>query len=151
LALGITGAALRYLGGYGPVRRYVADASYWIYLAHLPVVAALQVWVGHWPLLWSLKFPFIPVASLALLFASYHWPVRPTVLGQLLIGRRVRRGAGVAPQPEPPPPSPRATRTTAPDDAPPVASLQGISRSFGSVVALDRLDLQLRSGELLAL
>jgi peptidoglycan/LPS O-acetylase OafA/YrhL len=46
IALGLTGAALRFLSGYSPVRRYIADASYWVYLAHLPVVAALQVWVG---------------------------------------------------------------------------------------------------------
>ena len=39
--LGLTGAALRFLSNYSAVRRYIADASYWIYLAHLPVVAAL--------------------------------------------------------------------------------------------------------------
>jgi ABC-type multidrug transport system ATPase subunit/peptidoglycan/LPS O-acetylase OafA/YrhL len=152
LALGLTGAALRWLDGYSPVRRYVADASYWIYLAHLPVVAALQVWVGHWPLHWSLKYPFVLVASLAVLFASYHWLVRPTLIGQLLNGRRVRRGKGDSPRPEPPSPAPHPTRSSATrDGASPVASLQGITRSFGGVVALDRVELQLRHGELLAL
>ena len=29
-----------------PVRRYLADASYWVYLAHLPVVFFLQALVG---------------------------------------------------------------------------------------------------------
>ena len=43
---GLTGAALRFLSNYSATRRYVADASYWIYLAHLPVVAAFQVWVA---------------------------------------------------------------------------------------------------------
>ena len=38
--LGLTGAALRFLSNYSATRRYIADASYWIYLAHLPVVAA---------------------------------------------------------------------------------------------------------------
>ena len=151
LALGLTGAALRYLDGYSPLRRYVADASYWLYLAHLPVVAALQVWVGHWSLHWSLKYPFILATSLALLFASYHWLVRPTLIGQLLDGRRVRRSAGDAPQPGPPSPAPRPTRSTQAQDATSVATLQGISRSFGGVVALDRFELQLRRGELLAL
>ncbi len=151
LALGLTGAALRWLDGYSPVRRYIADASYWIYLAHLPVVAALQVWVGHWPLHWSLKYPVILAVSFAVLFASYHWLVRPTLIGQLLNGRRVRRGKGDAPQPLPPSPAPRGTRTTQPHGAAPVAALQGITRSFGGVTALDRFDLQLRRGELLAL
>ena len=86
--LGLTGAALRFLSNYSAVRRYLADASYWIYLAHQPVVAAFQVWVGHWPLHWSVKYPFILVASFAVLFLSYHFLVRPSFIGQLLIGRR---------------------------------------------------------------
>ncbi len=89
---GLTGAALRYLSNYSPVRRYLADASYWVYLAHLPVVAAFQVWVGHWPLHWAIKYPFILVASFALLFLSYHFLVRPTVIGQLLNGRKYPLG-----------------------------------------------------------
>ena len=71
-----------------PARRYIADASYWIYLAHLPVVAALAVWVGHWPLHWGFKYPFILVVSFAVLFLSYHFLVRPTFIGKLLNGRK---------------------------------------------------------------
>src|SRR5689334_20733425 len=90
IALGLTGAALKFLSGYSPVRRYIADASYWVYLAHLPVVAALQVWMGHWQVSWAIKFPLIVAISFAVLFASYHWLVRFTVVGQLLNGRRHR-------------------------------------------------------------
>jgi len=86
--LGLTGAALRFLSNYSAVRRYIADASYWIYLAHLPVVAAFQVWVGHWPLHWSVKYPFILFASFAVLFLSYHFLVRPSFIGKLLNGRK---------------------------------------------------------------
>ncbi len=146
LALGITGAALRFLTGYSPLRRYLADASYWVYLAHLPLVAALQVWVGHWALPWGIKYPFVLAASLAVLFASYHWLVRPTVVGQLLNGRRhpPRRPATGSQESPLPAPSPRE------DDGSPVAELRGISKTFGKVAALDRVDLQVRRGELLA-
>ncbi len=50
------GVALRFLSGFSPARRYLADASYWIYLIHLPIVMALQVAVSNldWP--WSIKF-----------------------------------------------------------------------------------------------
>src|SRR4029078_7753852 len=89
--LGLTGAALRFLSNYSPVRRYIADASYWIYLVHLPVVAALAVWVGHWPLHWGVKYPFILVASFGVLFLSYHFLVRPSFIGQLLNGRKYPR------------------------------------------------------------
>jgi peptidoglycan/LPS O-acetylase OafA/YrhL len=36
------GLALRFLSGFSAARRYIADASYWIYLVHLPVVLAMQ-------------------------------------------------------------------------------------------------------------
>ena len=88
---GLTGAALRFLSNYSATRRYIADVSYWIYLAHLPVVAAFQVWVGHWPLHWSVKYPLILVASFAVLFLSYHYFVRPTFIGKLLNGRKYPR------------------------------------------------------------
>ena len=139
--LGLTGASLRFLSGHSPVRRYVADASYWIYLAHLPVVVALQVWVGHWPLHWSVKYSFVLAVSLAVLFASYHWLVRPTFLGQLLNGRRVpirRRPVAIAEPLRP-----------AVGDAP-VASLRGAVKRFGATTALAGVDLEVHSGEVLA-
>jgi ABC-type multidrug transport system ATPase subunit len=145
----LTGAALRFLSGHSPLRRYIADASYWVYLAHLPVVAALQVWVGQWPLHWSVKYPFILVLSLAVLFSSYHWLVRPTLIGQLLNGRRIRR-TDRTPTP-PSSPAPALPPGTSLGGSEPVAALRGITKTFGSVTALDNVDLQVRSGELLAL
>ncbi len=88
----ITGIALRFLSRESRVRRYIADSSYWLYLVHLPVVAALQVLVGHLPWHWAIKFPLILVASFAILFASYHAFVRFTFIGGLLNGRRYDRG-----------------------------------------------------------
>jgi ABC-type multidrug transport system ATPase subunit/peptidoglycan/LPS O-acetylase OafA/YrhL len=150
LSLGITGAAVRYLSNYSPTRRYLADASYWIYLAHLPLVAALQVWVGYWPLHWSLKFTLVLGASLALLLASYHWLVRPSLLGQLLNGRRHRRNSAAAVLGTPGSGGDVVGRDDAHSEAP-VAELAQAGKRFGTVQALDGLDLQLRAGELLAL
>ena len=146
--LGLTGAALRFLSGYSPVRRYIADASYWIYLAHLPVVAILAVWVSDWPLHWSVKYPFILVAGFGVLFLSYHLLVRPTVIGQLLNGRKYPRRppaqAAAAP-----------TATTAPapvqPGGSPVAQLRSITKKYGTTTALAGVDIELRPGELLAL
>jgi peptidoglycan/LPS O-acetylase OafA/YrhL len=85
------GLAVRYLSTERFAVRYAADASYWIYLAHLPVVAAFQVIVGHWPLHWTLKFPLVMAASLAVLFVSYHYLVRASFIGAILNGRRYPR------------------------------------------------------------
>jgi peptidoglycan/LPS O-acetylase OafA/YrhL len=86
----VIGVAVRYLSAERFAVRYTADASYWIYLAHLPVVAAFQVIVGHWPLHWTIKFPLVMAASLAVLFASYHYLVRRSFIGAILNGRRIR-------------------------------------------------------------
>ncbi|MDR7332708.1 ATP-binding cassette domain-containing protein [Roseateles asaccharophilus] len=136
----ITGVALRYLSGHNAAIRYVADASYWIYLVHLPVVAALQVWVGHWPLHWAVKFPFIVTVTLALLLLSYQVLVRPTPIGRLLNGKAYPRRRS----PVEAPPSQPADNGT-------VASLCGVSKRYRNLDALRRVDLDLKRGELLAL
>jgi ABC-type multidrug transport system ATPase subunit len=148
--LGLTGAALTYLSNYSPVRRYLADASYWIYLAHLPVVAAFQVWVGHWPLHWGIKYPFILVASFSLLFLSYHFLVRPTVIGQVLNGRKypLRKKGGAAPSPTSP--SPASPAPVGGTHGNVVARLRGITKRYGAVTALANIDIEVRAGELLA-
>ena len=145
--LGLTGAALRFLSNYSATRRYIADASYWIYLAHLPVVAALAVWVGRWPLHWGIKYPFILVMSFAVLFLSYHFLVRPTFIGKLLNGRKYPRR-----QPPQGPATPSAPTTPiAPIGSGPVAQLRSITKKFGTTTALTGVDIELRPGELLAL
>ena len=102
-AFGLIGAALRFFSSESAVRRYIADSSYWMYLAHLPVVFAMQMTVREWPVHWSIKFPFVVVASVSLLLVSYHYLVRNTYVGQLLNGRRYKRvtplgrGAGQTP------------------------------------------------------
>ena len=68
--------------------RYVADASYWIYLAHFPLVLALQVILSRIMLPWPFKYVFINVVTISLLILSYHYFVRGTFIGSLLNGRR---------------------------------------------------------------
>jgi glucan biosynthesis protein C len=71
--------------------RYISDSSYWIYLAHLPVVVALQVLVSPWAVPWQVKYPLIVVTALTILLPSYQWLVRTTFLGAWLNGRRYGR------------------------------------------------------------
>jgi len=89
----IVGFALRFLSGESRARRYVADASYWFYLAHLPIVMALQVAVSQlaWP--WPAKFALILGVTFAVLFASYALFVRNSFIGAVLNGKRMDRAA----------------------------------------------------------
>lgn len=86
---GLVGAAVRFLTEARSSIRYLADASYWMYLAHLPVVFALQLAVLQWQLHWSIKFPMIVGTAIGILLLSYHVCVRSTIVGQVLGGRRL--------------------------------------------------------------
>jgi peptidoglycan/LPS O-acetylase OafA/YrhL len=87
----ILGAAAHFMSAERPAIRYLADASYWMYLIHLPIVFALAQAMSDWPLHWSIKFPLLLVTAMALLLASYHWLVRFTFLGKALNGKRHER------------------------------------------------------------
>ena len=67
---------------------WLADASYWIYLAHVPLVIGLQMAVRDWPLPASAKFVLVLGATAVILLASYRWCIRPTVIGRMLNGPR---------------------------------------------------------------
>jgi peptidoglycan/LPS O-acetylase OafA/YrhL len=84
----VIGLALKFLAGHSPARRYIADASYWLYLIHLPIIMALQVAVAPlvWP--WWVKFPLILAVAFPIMFASYHLLVRHSFIGSLLNGRK---------------------------------------------------------------
>ena len=68
--------------------RYLADASYWVYIVHLPVLLAVQYRLMDVDTNWQAKFAISVVATLGISFVSYHLFVRNTVLGRLLNGAR---------------------------------------------------------------
>lgn len=86
--LGLLGAALRFLPRPNAAIRYCADASYWIYLVHVPVVMALQVAVLPLAASALLKFALVLSGAFLILFASYHLLVRHSWLGRWLNGRK---------------------------------------------------------------
>ncbi len=89
--LGWVGAFVRYLSRPNRALRYLADASYWIYIAHLPVMVALQVWWAGSGLPWVVQVPLVNLATFATCVASYQLLVRSTWVGAWLNGSRRRR------------------------------------------------------------
>ncbi len=87
----VVGLALRFMSGFSPAWRYLADASYWLYLIHMPIVMALQVALSQldWPGL--IKFAVIIVVAIPPMLASYHLLVRFTFIGAVLNGRRAEK------------------------------------------------------------
>jgi glucans biosynthesis protein C len=70
--------------------RYLADASYWLYLIHLPIVVWLQVVVAEWPLWWPIKLTVITLLTVVVGLLTYELGVRSTILGRVLNGRKRR-------------------------------------------------------------
>ena len=87
----VIGLSLKYLSKESPVRRYVADSSYWLYLIHLPIVMVLQAMVVKLDLPAEVKILIVLAAAFPLMFASYQLMVRRTVVGAILNGRRAPR------------------------------------------------------------
>ena len=87
----LTGLALRFLSSHSPTRRYLADASYWIYLLHLPLVMILQVYAVRLPGPALLKLAAVLAIALLVLLATYRLFVRHSWIGAFLNGRRQKR------------------------------------------------------------
>jgi surface polysaccharide O-acyltransferase-like enzyme len=94
--IALTGLAIRYLSDHSPARRYIADASYWGYIIHLPIVLSLQVAFSQTNLHWLILFPLVVGSTFAIAFLSYHLLVRRSFIGVLLNGRRYGRRHGAA-------------------------------------------------------
>jgi glucan biosynthesis protein C len=96
----LVGLALKWMPSRNAVLAYLAEASYWVYLVHLPLA------IGFGALLYQadepalLKMVLNIAATTSVCLASYHWFVRRTWIGALLNGKRHELHP-VAPQPTP--------------------------------------------------
>lgn len=88
LSFAMIGLFLKYLSKPSAAGRYLADASYWVYLAHLPLIILLQKWILPWPLNPWLELALIHAIALPLLLVTYQYGVRHTVIGWMLNGKR---------------------------------------------------------------
>jgi hypothetical protein len=95
------GAAVRFLSTPHPVTRYLADASYWIYLMHLSTLVFFITLLKPYDLHWSIKLAISVGGSMPILLATYHWLVRFSWIGAMLNGRRHPRPEKSPPAPDP--------------------------------------------------
>jgi peptidoglycan/LPS O-acetylase OafA/YrhL len=88
LIFAILGLFDRHLSRPSRSMRYICDSSYFLYLAHMPVLIVFQLLllpVDAPPLL---KMPVALAGTTVVLFAMYHYGVRSTFIGAGLNGRR---------------------------------------------------------------
>ena len=90
MVFGLMGMFRRLCSRERPAMRYVSDSSYWLYLAHLPLIFLGQWFVRDWPLPALIKFPLVCAVVTGLLLLTYRYGVRYTWLGTFLNGPRKR-------------------------------------------------------------
>lgn len=93
------GLALRFASGRSGVWRYLADASYWVYIVHLPLVMVGQMLVLDLPWPWFAKLGAVVGGVTAVSLLTYELLVRHSFIGRWLNGRRApwRKPAPAAP------------------------------------------------------
>ncbi len=90
MSFGLIGLFRRFMSRASFRVRYLSDASYWMYLAHLPLVFVVQGLLTLLPLPALVNFVLMCTAVTALLLVAYRYAVRYTFIGRLLNGRRDR-------------------------------------------------------------
>ena len=68
--------------------RYISDASYWVYIIHLPLTHLIPGFFHGSSINVFLKFGLSSIIITVICFYSYHYLVRTTFIGQFLNGRK---------------------------------------------------------------
>lgn len=82
------GVFLRYAARQNAVSRYLSDSSYWVYLAHYPIVLALAYLFYPFELQAVTKMLILIGVTSLLCLMSYHMIIRRSWVGGLLNGHR---------------------------------------------------------------
>lgn len=87
MTLACLGLGRAFLDRRHRVLRSLADASYWTYIVHLPILFAIQYELMDIELPWPVKFALAVALTLAACLLSYRLLVRHTPLARALGGR----------------------------------------------------------------
>lgn len=91
LIYGFLGLFVRYYDRPHPVGRYLSDASYWLYLIHLPITIWVPGLMNGWNVSAFVKSAITLGVTAVVTTLTYHYLVRSTAIGVLLNGKRYPR------------------------------------------------------------
>ena len=90
MTTGCLGMFRRFFNHESKRMRYISDSSYWLYIAHIPLLFLLQYLVSTVEVSALIKVPVTIFICTAILLISYEYCVRYTALGTLLNGAKTR-------------------------------------------------------------
>ncbi len=85
---GFIGVFMRMFSNHSSSLRYISDASYWVYLIHLPLTGFIPGLLVDLPVSAFVKFLIVVALTTVFSFATYHTLVRGTFIGKFLNGRK---------------------------------------------------------------
>ena len=91
MVFALLSAALRFASCPRPLLPWLADFSYWAYLAHFPIALLLPALLRNVPIPPVVKVALIVAITLSVLLLAYEKLIRYTCIGTALNGRRVRK------------------------------------------------------------
>lgn len=94
LVYGTIGFFLKFCRSEKRTWKYVSDASYWMYLIHLALVAGMQVFFIEIGLFGPLKFLTILAITMLITLVTYQLFIRYTFIGKWLHGKREKPISG---------------------------------------------------------
>jgi glucans biosynthesis protein C len=87
--LGIIGAFTRYFSMQGPILKYLAESSYWVYLVHMLGTIGFGALMCNLALPAVLKMLLNICLTTMICLSTYHLFVRHTFIGRLLNGKKI--------------------------------------------------------------
>jgi peptidoglycan/LPS O-acetylase OafA/YrhL len=90
MSFGLIGMFRLLFNGENRKIRWLSDSAYWLYLAHLPLMMAIQIWVSDWEFPLVLKFLFVILSTTAVLLILYQVMIRYSFIGTILNGKKVK-------------------------------------------------------------
>ncbi|MEM9280341.1 MAG: acyltransferase family protein [Verrucomicrobiota bacterium] len=97
MIIGLMGLFRKVCSSESKTIRYLSDAAYWLYIAHLPFIFLFQALAKPLNLHAVSKFALVTIAVTALLLIVYDRLIRYTWIGTLLNGKRSRPSSSTTP------------------------------------------------------
>ncbi|WP_374191832.1 hypothetical protein [Spirosoma foliorum] len=94
---GLLALFLTYFNRYSPRLSYLMDASYWVYIIHLPLIYLIVGLLFDYPISAFLKFAITFSATSILCLVSYYYLIRGTFIGLFLNGK-VHKNKAINPE-----------------------------------------------------
>tara|TARA_B100000963_G_scaffold331631_1_gene322535 strand:+ start:82 stop:1515 length:1434 start_codon:yes stop_codon:yes gene_type:complete len=88
MIFGIIGCFRKLFSQANPKVRFISDSSYWLYIAHLPLIQIIQFWVSGLSIPSFIKLIFVCITTTILLLLSYRYLIRYSPIGTMLNGKR---------------------------------------------------------------